>query len=91
MTIARLAAVVPGAVEGTRMKGTVVRTGRRVSCENGGGGECRNRVTIVIGMGFSPIFLCEKHGTEALRRRGLAVPELDLIAWAESQDPRKAK
>lgn len=59
--------------------------GRRVLCEKGGGGECRERVTIVIGMGFSPRFLCEKHGTEQLLSLGLSLDEPDLITWTESE------
>jgi len=35
-------------------------------CQQGGGGECRGRATIVVGMGWSPLYLCDQHGVAAI-------------------------
>lgn len=62
-------------------RGYVVRTRIKHRCEKGGGGECTAQVAIVIGMGYDPIWLCEKCGREQLKSMGIPVPQPDLITW----------
>ena len=52
------------------MNGTIVAVPAEhlgTRCQQGCGGECRTKATIVVGQGWSPLYLCDTHGVRAIK------------------------